>query len=443
MTDIPLLTHALPGYRTWMLDRTGALAPYTGQTGPWSAGVNTARCARGLRHAAPDSDCTCGIYAFHDLHRQMRHEPFVGAIAAWGDMDVYRDGFRAQHAIVLALAGARTPALEKAAERYGVPIVPRRALQPLAALMTATLPASLVELGPDAGPGWLARRRGFSAEHQVWAEPAAGAVTLGVSAPLRDWLGDDVTVEPLPAREDRHVSLRVTGRGGSVLLPRLVRGDVVEVNAAPAPVDGDPEGGCWVARLAPSDWEADCAAFTWGPAGRSGMLTEAQHSGSGAWEHLRADVAADADGISSWRDVRAMLLELRDRKEAPRFADASQLYDEVAIPLGQALARDRSLTRLDVVVGFTTTEPEARIVLDLRRDHGTLQTGRSPVTNIEVTLAAEDLLATLTGRLDLARESRTGRLRVRGSLAEALSCLAIVSKWARPHLAGVTGVLTG
>lgn len=436
MTGAPLLTHALPGYRTWMLDGTGALAPYTGQTGPWSAGVNTARCARGLRHTAPDSDCTCGIYAFHDLHRQMRHEPFVGAIAAWGDMDVYRDGFRAQHAIVLALAGARTPALTKAAQRYGVPIVPRRALQPLAALMTGTLPASLLELEPDAEPGWLARRRGFSAEHQVWVEPAAGAVTVGVSAPLRDWLGEDVTVEALRAREDRHVPLRLSGRGGSVELPLLVRGEVAELNRDPAPVAGDPEGGCWVARVAPSDWEADCGAFTWGPGGRGAMLTEAQHTGSGAWEHLRTGISGAAGGITTWRDVRAKLLELRERKPAPRFADASQLYDEVAIPIGQALERDRSLARLDLVLAFTVTGPDARLILDLRRDQGRLHTARGPVADVEVTLSADDLLATLTGRVDLARESRTGRLRVRGSLAEALSCLAIVSKWARPHLAG-------
>jgi alkyl sulfatase BDS1-like metallo-beta-lactamase superfamily hydrolase len=138
-----------------------------------------------------------------------------------------------------------------------------------------------------------------------------------------------------------------------------------------------------------------------------------------------------------------MLLELRERKAAPRFADAAQLYDEVAIPIGQALERDRSLTRLDLVLGLDITDPDARLVLDLRRDHGTLHTARGPVADVEVTLDAEDLLAALGGRLDLARESRTGRLRVRGSLAHALSCLAIVSNWARPHVAGVTDVLIG
>ncbi len=443
MNDVPLLSQALPGFRTWMLDRTGALVPYTGQTGPWSAGVNKARCARGAAHVAPATDCSCGIYAFHHPSRQMSGEPFIGAIAAWGDMDIYQDGFRAQHAVVLALAGTRTPALMKAAERYGVPIVPRHALQPLAALLTGTLPASLVELPPHGMPDWLARRRGYSAEHQVWAEPSAGTVTIGISPALLAWLRDEVRVEAQPARDDRHVPVRVIGSGGEIELPLLVRGAVTAVNPAPGAPAGDAEGACWVARIAPSDWEADCRSFTWGRAGRISMITEAQHSGTAAWEHLRLDGSQDPGEISSWRDVRAMLLALREQAPPPRFADAGQLYDEVAIPLGQALARDASLTRLDVVLGFTTTGPDGRLVLDLRRDRGTLHTGRGPVADVEVTLSTDDLLAVLQGRLDLARESRTGRLRVRGSLARALSCLAVVSNWSRPHLAGVTDVLTG
>jgi glycine cleavage system H lipoate-binding protein len=443
VSDAPLLTHALPGFRTWMLDRTGALVPYTGQTGPWSAGVNTARCARGAAHVAPATDCSCGIYAFHHPSRRLTCEPFVGAIAAWGDMEIHRDGFRAQHAVVLALAGARTPALTKAAERYGVPIVPRSALQPLAALLTGTLPVSLVDLPPHGSPDWLARRRGYSAEHQVWAEPSSGTVTIGVSPALLAWLRDGVQVDPQPPREDRHVPVRVTGGGGAIELPPLVRGAVTAVNPAPEPCADDPEGGCWIARIAPSDWEADCHAFTWGRAGRTAMITEAQHSGTAAWEHLRVGAAGEPGAISSWRDVRAMLLALREAPPPPRFADAAQLYDEVAIPLGQAMARDRSLTRLDMVLAFTTTGPDARLVLDLRRDAGALHTGRGPVADVEVTLSADDLLATLCGRIDLARESRTGRLRVRGSLAHALSCLAVVANWSRRRLPGVTDVLSG
>lgn len=443
MTEPPLLAHALPGFRTWMLDPTGALVPYTGVTGPWTAGVNTARCGRGARHESPAGGCTCGIYAFHDLHQQLRGEPFVGAIAAWGEMEVYRDGFRAQHATVLALSGAPGPALLRAAERYAVPIVPRRTLQPLARLLTGALPPGLVELPAGGAPGWLARRRGFAPEHQVWAEAQAGLVTLGVSAALREWLGDAVEVVAASPRADRHVPLRLRSTQGEVELPQLVRGRVEALNRAPAPAAADPEGGCWVARLHPSDWEDDCRAFAWGASARQAMLAETARSGAAAWEHLLGDAAGDAAGISSWRDVRAMLDALREQPPPPRFASADEVYDELAIPLGQALGRDRSLTRLDLVLAFSLSDPDARLVLDLRREHGALHATRGPVADIDVSLSADDLVALLEGRLDLARESRSGRLRIRGSLAHALSCLAILRTWTRPHLAGVLSPAIG
>lgn len=440
MSEAPLLSHALPGFRTWMLDPGGTLIPYTGAVGPWTPGVNTASCGRGAAHEAPGEGCTCGIYAFHDMHRQLRGEPFVGAIAAWGDMEVYRDGFRARHATVLALAGDASAPARRAAERYGVPIVPRRALQPLAQLMTGALPASLVELPAGRAPDWLARRRGFAEAHQVWVEPASRVVTLGIGAGLRRWLGEDVRVEAV-AGPERYVVLRLRGSAGEVELPRLVRGGVLSLNPAPAAAAGDPEGGCWIARVAPSDWETDCRAFTWGAAGRAAMLAEEQRGGAAAWEHLVP--GAGAGGVASWADVKAMLAALREQAAAPRFGAAEEVYDELAIPLGQALAADRSPTRLDMVLAFALSDPEARLVLDLRRDRGTLHTTRGPVADVEVALAADDLLALFAGRFDLARESRTGRLRVRGSLAHALSALAVLGRWARPHLSGVTAPAAG
>lgn len=399
---LPLLTAALPGFRAWMVDAGGRLHPYTGQSGAWEVGVNTAACARGGRHVAPHQDCMCGLYAFHHLHPQLRGEPVVGAIAAWGDMEVHRDGFRAQHASVIALAsngrGARA-----AAARYGVPLVPRAALPGLATLATGALPPSLVER-PDAN--WLARRRGYA--DQIWVEASGGVVTLGISPAMAEWLAPGQKVEN----------------------PGRVRGRVLEVNDAPAPAPADPDGGCWIARIAPSHWEEDCRAFTWGPAGRAEMVAEAERSGAVAWEHL---IGAPAAGPRSWREVRELMAAWRAQAPPPRFASAAEFYDEVAIPLGQALAGDRSLTRLDVVLGLTLEAPDARLVLDLRR--GRLHTGRGPTPEIEASLKADDFVALVEGRLDLARESRTGRLRIRGSLAQALSCLAIVAAWARPHVA--------
>ena len=55
--------------------------------------------------------------------------PAVGAIAAWGEIEVYAAGFRAEYASVIALAhqpsrSAGAPArLREAARRYGVRLV--------------------------------------------------------------------------------------------------------------------------------------------------------------------------------------------------------------------------------------------------------------------------------------------------------------------------------
>jgi hypothetical protein len=193
-------------------------------------------------------------------------------------------------------------------------------------------------------------------------------------------------------------------------------------------------GAAWLVRIAPSDWEADCRGFTWGPAGHAAMLADTARNGARAFDHLAPARAGDAEGISSWRDVAEMLRALNAQTPPPAFASAAELYDEVAIPLGQALARDRSPTRLDSVIAINTRDPAARLVLDLRRDHGRLTTERGPAAELEATLSGDDLLALLQGRLDLARESRTGRLRIRGSLPHALTSLAIIAAWARPHV---------
>jgi hypothetical protein len=57
------------------------------------------------KHAAPDNECACGLYAYHepdaahlDLH------PIVGVVEAWGALCVHATGFRAARVKVVALA---------------------------------------------------------------------------------------------------------------------------------------------------------------------------------------------------------------------------------------------------------------------------------------------------------------------------------------------------
>src|SRR3954452_9558978 len=131
--EAPDYVEAVVGYRAWHVAGDGLLRPWTFTALPWSPGVNSAVCARDDRHAPPVGDCMCGLYALTDpadRRLDFRADQAVGAIAAWGDLEVHRTGFRAQEACIVALAlPARIGVegrdrLERAAARYGVPLVP-------------------------------------------------------------------------------------------------------------------------------------------------------------------------------------------------------------------------------------------------------------------------------------------------------------------------------
>jgi hypothetical protein len=133
----PDLVSPVAGYRAWQLGPGGVLFPLAIPAAPpWQRGVNRARCfaARHLdAHEAPATECKCGLHALHDPDdgRLKLGHPVVGAIAAWGEIEVYAAGFRAEYASVIALAdqpscpaGARRR-LREAALRYGVRLVSR------------------------------------------------------------------------------------------------------------------------------------------------------------------------------------------------------------------------------------------------------------------------------------------------------------------------------
>ena len=149
------------GFRVWKLSAEGALLPRAVsalarlEAEPWQPGRNDARCmylgrSRGP-HPPPHADCDCGLHAYHDLARMARaaraEECVGGAIAAWGDLQVHRSGFRAQHAQVVALAIPDTVGMAArarlAAARYDVPLVGCDELQACAAAHGAPLPGAV------------------------------------------------------------------------------------------------------------------------------------------------------------------------------------------------------------------------------------------------------------------------------------------------------------
>jgi hypothetical protein len=119
----PDLTQKVIGYRQWTVDDEGFLTSI-GVTGAWGRGTNVARCQpqsmwlsalekpRKSCDDSPGPACSCGIYAYHQMHSDWLTEPpwsgtahlMVGAIVAWGRMEVHKDGFRAQYAEPVALA---------------------------------------------------------------------------------------------------------------------------------------------------------------------------------------------------------------------------------------------------------------------------------------------------------------------------------------------------
>ncbi len=419
--SVPLLTEALPGFRAWRLDSEGRLWP-AAASAAWAPGVNVARCGHRIGHDAPAGNCTCGLYAFHHLHRQLANERVIGGIAAWGDMEVHRDGFRAGRARVLALVlDPLTPAreraaLERAAERYAVPLVPRAALVPVVAERTGLLPVSVLAGDVDEDV-WVRSRRGYDAAQQLWVEPGGGAVTVGVSGALRAWVGAGAAVTA--SEEDGEVELRVRGAAATVSLRTAIRGRVLA------------EGGDHV-RVAPTHWAKDCGTFDWGRVGHAAMIARGR---ADELAHLLRAGAFDRSAVTNWADVRR---ELRAHTEAePAFADAREVYDELGIPLGRALAGATAhLGRLDLSVAFVVRGPDARLVCDLRPGGVRLRVGDAPGARPDVVVEVEgnDLRPLLSGALDLAQAAREGRLCVRGPRSRSLSALAVLVGWTRRRL---------
>lgn len=156
--EVPVFSECLIGYRVWRIDAFGRLRPQSVDQRPWQPGENEAACdaehqrkasslyygidpyerPKGPAHRAPGVRCACGLYARFDVKDvpefgydidKLATPLVVGAVAAWGDVRIHHDGFRAQKACVVALA--RTPNMpamvrelvEWVAEPYRVAVV--------------------------------------------------------------------------------------------------------------------------------------------------------------------------------------------------------------------------------------------------------------------------------------------------------------------------------
>lgn len=331
---------AILGWRVWRIAMIGGLRPIAADAAEWEPGPNEARCHQPrTRHAAPGAGCLCGFNALHQppLEYVGQSSFAVGAIAAWGQVDVYATGFRAQYACVLGLLAA-DPRDELAARklllaraRYRVPVLGleelrayalqyaspvgeellpgrRRPALPVggrggAPLPAGATPARFSGLGVVVGSHLAIDHRGSSM--RLGATPSLAALTRGEL---------EVLVQPgTPISAGDNL---LVGWAGSSAVPLLspVEGRVSAVNAVPEHDRGPAEGG-WSVELRVLSDSLDNSSILWGRRGAEAYRRAVLAAGSDADLLLRcspnpapASALVDAEEARGW--LRAFAQEL-------------------------------------------------------------------------------------------------------------------------------------
>lgn len=108
----------------------------------------------------------------------------------------------------------------------------------------------------------------------VWARLDGELVTVGMTDVAQNLAKTIIAVTPKaagkPVQKGRNIATVESGKWVGPV-PAPVSGEIVEVNQAlatsPSLINSDPYGAGWVARLRPSDWDADAADLATGPDG--------------------------------------------------------------------------------------------------------------------------------------------------------------------------------
>ena len=466
----PDFIEPIVGYRAWRIDG-GVLVPWSmGVAGAWEPGANTARCVFHAEHRAPVAQCSCGLYALADAsdERLRPDHEAVGAIVAWGDVEVHRTGFRAELAAIVALAlpdrvrPAHEQDLRLAAARYGVPLVPADRLVEAACEHGRPIPFETIPrhrpARADVPPLDRVGLTGIAVDDHVEvtlvatgvrlaATPAVRAVsepggTALVEVGTRVRRGDLLTrLNPQPPSERGQTPLgglglesagnagEPTGRPnprppsergqtplGGLVVRAVVSGEVVEVG------DG-------LVVIAPSRWEEEAVEVAWGAAGvraYGAALADLGRRGDPFADIRTAWVTATA-GIRSAADVRRVL---RAAKDAPRFPDEHAVYATVGAALRSRLASEegrRAARRLGGTVLWRLHRPDAAMLLDL--DSGAVRFD-APDAQADLVLyaAAETADDLVSGRTDFAKALRARDVQSSAATSEVLRAASVLQR---------------
>jgi hypothetical protein len=158
----PDLIEPVVGFRAWRIVGGRLLSPYIPCC--WAGRVMHAECWPANRtlmhgrgwlgepHHSPHPACQCGVYAYHRPGVQTYYgewEWVEGIVGVWGRIEAHRDGLRAEHARVEALARppahepVRRATVEAIAETLGCDVVAREDLGAAADTYGSVLPAAL------------------------------------------------------------------------------------------------------------------------------------------------------------------------------------------------------------------------------------------------------------------------------------------------------------
>ena len=100
-----LVPGELRGYRQFELRSDGLYPLVHGECGPWNGKIERARCARGRDHAAPATDCRCGLYGWYlPGSATVAIGPANAVISVRGRCVLGDRGFRAAQAHIDAVA---------------------------------------------------------------------------------------------------------------------------------------------------------------------------------------------------------------------------------------------------------------------------------------------------------------------------------------------------